>query len=430
MDAVTLMVVAFVVLVILNVPVAFAMGSATALALYLSGGLPLQMVPQKMASGIESFPFLAIPLFILTGGLMETGGISRRLVEFAQSLVGHIRGGLGLVMVVAEMFFSGISGAALADASAIGTLLIPSMIRAKYKPSQAAALMGAAAGMGMLIPPCLLMVILGAIGGISIAGLFLAGFLPAFLMALTLAILIYFQARRGTIPDATEKKATFREILSSFILALLPLGLPLIIFGGILGGIFTATEAAVIAAVYSFIVGVFIYKEITLRQTFEILVTTTKLTGVVCLLIGFATGFSWVLATHQLPQVLGAWITSVSPNKYVFLLFTILIFLFFSAVLDGLPAMLIFFPILYPTAVALGIDPLHFGIVIIGTMGIGLILPPIGIVLVIICSITKIKLGDTIRPMLPYLTVLVCDLVIIAFWPQLVLIFPKLVGLH
>jgi tripartite ATP-independent transporter DctM subunit len=424
MDAVVLMVLAFIGLV------AFAMGSATALALTVAGGVPLQMVPQKLSSGIESFPFLAIPLFILTGAFMETGGISRRLVEFAQSLVGHIRGGLALVMVVAEMFFSGISGAALADASAIGTLLIPSMIRANYKPSQAAALMGAAAGMGMLIPPCLLMVILGAIGGISIAGLFMAGFLPALLMAITLAVLIYFQARNGTIPDAAGTRATLGQMISSLFRAILPLGLPLIIFGGILGGIFTATEAAVIAAIYSFIAGVFVYKEITLKQTFEILVNTTKMTGVVCILIGFATGFSWVLATNQLPQVLGSWITSVSPNKYVFMLFTILVFLFFSAILDGLPAMLIFFPILYPTAVQLGIDPLHYGILIIGTMGIGLVLPPIGIVLVIICSITKIQLGDTIRPMLPYLAVLVLDLVIISWWPQLVLILPRLVGLH
>ncbi|MBI5968451.1 MAG: TRAP transporter large permease [Deltaproteobacteria bacterium] len=430
MDAVTLMVLAFIILVVLNVPIAFAMATATMLALLAEGNIPLQMVPQKMASGIESFPFLAIPLFILTGGFMETGGISRRLVEFAQNLVGHIRGGLGLVMVVAEMFFSGISGSALADASAIGTLLIPSMIKANYKPSRAAALMGAAAGMGMLIPPCLLMVILGAIGGISIAGLFMAGFLPAFLMAITLAVLIYYQAHKGTIPDSTEQRPSFRQVFFSFFHALLPLGLPIIIFGGILGGIFTATEAAVVAAVYSFLVGVFIYKEITLRQAFEILVTTTKLTGVVCLLIGFASGFSWVLATHQLPQVLGSWVIAISPNKYVFMLFTIIIFLFFSAVLDGLPAMLIFFPILYPTAVQLGIDPLHYGILIVGTMGIGLILPPIGIVLVIICSITKIKLGDTLKPMVPYLAVLVLDLVVIAFWEELVLILPKLVGLN
>jgi C4-dicarboxylate transporter DctM subunit len=191
MDSVILMVLAFIVLVVLNVPIAFAMGSATILALFVDGNVPLMMVPQKMASGIESFPLLAIPLFILTGGFMETGGISRRLVEFAQKLVGHIRGGLGQVMLVAEMFFSGISGSALADASAVGTLLIPSMIKANYTPPRATALMGAAAGMGMLIPPCLLMVILGAIGGISIAGLFMAGFFPAILMAITLAVVIY-----------------------------------------------------------------------------------------------------------------------------------------------------------------------------------------------------------------------------------------------
>jgi tripartite ATP-independent transporter DctM subunit len=430
MEAVILMILAFVILVVLNVPIAFAMGSATILALFVDGNVPLMMVPQKMASGIESFPLLAIPLFILTGGFMETGGISRRLVEFAQKLVGHIRGGIAQVMLVAEMFFSGISGSALADASAVGTLLIPSMVKAKYTPSRATALMAAAAGMGMLIPPCLLMVILGAIGGISIAGLFMAGVLPAVLMAITLAAIIYFQARKGTIPSATEKRASLREVLSSLIHAVLPLGLPIIIFGGILGGIFTATEAAVVAAVYSFLIGVFIYKEITLPQTFEILVTTAKLTGVVGLLCGFATAFSWMLATNQLPQILGSWIVAISPNKYVFMLFTIIIFLFFGAVLDGLPAMLIFFPILYPTAQQLGIDSLHYGILVIGTMGIGLILPPIGVVLVIICSISKIKLGDTIRPMLPYLTVLVIDLVIIGFWEDLVLVLPRLVGLH
>ena len=430
MDPVTLMIVAFLVLLLLNVPIAFAMGFATILSLTVGGMIPVQIVHQKMISGIESFPFLAIPLFILTGGFMETGGISRRLVDFAESIVGHVRGGLGFVMVVAEMFFSGISGAAIADASAVGSLLIPAMVKANYTPRQAAALMAAAAGMGMLIPPCLLMVILGAIGGLSIAGLFMAGFLPATLMAITLATVIYIQARRKVLPDSTHERASFRQMTVSLWRAVIPLGLPIIIFGGILGGIFTATEAAVVAAVYAFIVGVFVYKEISFKQAYRILIDTTKMSGVVCLLVGMASAFSWVLATNQLPQTLGNWIISVSGGKGVFMLLTILIFLVFSAVLDGLPAMLIFFPILYPTAVQLGIDPLHYGILIIGTMGIGLILPPIGIVLVIICSISNIKLADTIRPTMPYLLVLVADLIIIAFWPQLVLIVPKLVGLH
>jgi tripartite ATP-independent transporter DctM subunit len=430
MDPVALMILVFPLLVLLNVPIAFAMGTATILALFFEGTIPVQIVHQKMISGIESFPFLAIPLFILTGGFMETGGISRRLVDFAESIVGHVRGGLGFVMVVAEMFFSGISGAALADASAVGSLMIPAMVKARYTPQRAAALMAAAAGMGMLIPPCLLMVILGAIGGISIAGLFMAGFLPATVMAITLAIVIYIQARRKILPDSTHARATFGQILKSLWRATVPLGLPIIIFGGILGGIFTATEAAVVAALYSFVVGVFVYKEITWKEVYRILVDTTKMTGIVCLLVGMASGFSWILATHQLPQMIGNWIISISGGKVLFMLFTILVFLIFSAVLDGLPAMLIFFPILFPTAIKLGIDPLHYGILIIGTMGIGLILPPVGIVLVIICSISRIKLSDTFRPMVPYLVVLVVDLVIIAFWPQLVLIVPKLVGLH
>jgi C4-dicarboxylate transporter DctM subunit len=399
----------FVLLLTINVPVAFSMALACILTLFWQGTIPVSTVTLKLYSGIDTFPFLAIPLFILAGGLMEHGGISQRLVRFAKNLVGHIKGGLGFVVVVSEIFFSGISGSSVADASAIGSLLLPS-----------------ATGMGMMSPPCLNMVVLGAMSNISIAGLFMGGFLPGFFMALTLMVIIYIQSSRGTLPGAEGARATFKEIIVSFRDSVIPLMMPVIIFGGIFTGIFTATEAASVATVYAFIVSVFVYKEIKARDLFRILVDTAVMTGVVCLLVGAATGFSWILATHQVPQILGNFIGSVSEGKIIFLLLTIGVFLFFGMILDGLPAILIFFPILFPIAQSLDLHPLHFGVLVIAVVGISIVAPPIGLCLVIICSLAKIKLTDTIQPLIPYTLILVADLIVIAFWPWLVLILPQI----
>jgi len=399
---------------------------ACILALLEHGAIPMSTVTMKLYSGIDTFPFLAIPLFILAGGLMEQGGISQRLVRLASNLVGHIRGGLGFVVVVSEIFFSGISGSSIADASAIGALLLPSMVRAGYPAARAASIVAAATGMGMMIPPCLNMVVLGAMSNISIAGLFMGGFLPGFLMALTLMVLIYIQSVRGILPGATEAKPSFREVLVSIRDSMIPLMMPVIIFGGIFAGIFTATEAAAVATVYAFIVSFFWYKEITRKDLYKILVDTAVMTGVVSLLVGAATGFSWILATHQVPRMIGDFITVLGGGKTVFLLMTIAVFLFFGMILDGLPAILIFFPILYPIAQTVGLHPLHFAELVIATIGVAIIAPPIGLCLVIICSIAKIKLSDTIQPLIPYTLILIIDLIIMAFWPWLVLFLPTL----
>ena len=425
MTALAILLGGFAVLLAINVPVAFSMAVACILTLFYQGTIPVSTVTLKLYSGIDTFPFLAIPLFILAGGLMEQGGISQRLVRFAKNLVGHIKGGLGFVVVVSEIFFSGISGSSIADASAIGSLLLPSMIQAGYAPARAAAIVAAATGMGMLIPPCLNMVVLGAMSNISIAGLFMGGFLPGFLMALTLMIIIYYQSARGVLPSAEGKRAVFREIVVSFRESIIPLMMPVIIFGGIFSGIFTATEAASVATVYAFIVSVFIYKEIKGRDIVRILVDTAVMTGVVCLLVGAATSFSWILATFQVPQMLGAFIGSVSEGKVVFLFLTIAVFFVFGMILDGLPAILIFFPILFPIAQSLGIDALHFGVLVIAIVGISIVAPPIGLCLVIICSLARIKLTDTIRPLIPYTLILVVDLIVMAFWPWLVLFLPR-----
>jgi C4-dicarboxylate transporter DctM subunit len=414
----------FVLLLAMDVPVAFSMALACILTLFWQGTIPMSTVTMKFYSGIDTFPFLAIPLFILAGGLMEHGGISQRLVRLARNLVGHIRGGLGFVVVVSEIFFSGISGSSIADASAIGALLLPSMIRAGYAAERASAIVAAATGMGMLIPPCLNMVVLGAMSNISIAGLFMGGFLPGFLMAVTLMVIIYIQSARGILPGAESAKPSLKEMLASIGDSLIPLMMPVIIFGGIFAGIFTATEAAAVATVYAFIVSFFIYKEITVRDLYKILVDSTVMTGVTCLLVGAATTFSWILATYQVPRLIGGWIESVGGGQGMFLLLTITVFLVFGMILDGLPAILIFFPILFPIATSVGVQPLHFGVLVIAVVGIAIVAPPIGLCLVIICSLAKIKLSDTIKPLIPYTLILIVDLIVIAFWPWLVMILP------
>jgi C4-dicarboxylate transporter, DctM subunit len=415
----------FFLLLALNVPVAFSMVLACIAALWWQGTIPILTVTMKLYSGIDTFPFLAIPLFILAGGLMEQGGISARLVRLASNLVGHIKGGLGFVVVVSEIFFSGISGSSIADASAIGSLLLPSMVRAGYTAAQATAIVAAATGMGMMIPPCLNMVVLGAVANISIAGLFMGGFLPGFLMALTLMAILYVQSSRGTLPGATSVKPSMREVLTSIKESVIPLMTPVIIFGGIFGGVFTATEAAAVATVYAFIVSFFLYKEIGTKELYNILVDTAVMTGVVSLLVGAATGFSWILATYQIPRAIGELITAIGGGQYTFLLLTIVVIFVFGMILDGLPAILIFYPILMPIAASLNVHPLHYGVLVIAVVGIAIVAPPIGICLVILCSMAKIKLTDTIGPLIPYISILLADLVIIAFWPWLVLVLPQ-----
>ncbi len=416
----------FFLLLTLNVPVAFSMVLACIAALWWQGTIPVLTVTMKLYSGIDTFPFLAIPLFILAGGLMEQGGISARLVRLATNLVGHIRGGLGFVVVVSEVFFSGISGSSIADASAIGSLLLPSMVRAGYTAAQATAIVAAATGMGMMIPPCLNMVVLGAVANISIAGLFMGGFLPGFLMALTLMVIIYIQSSRGTLPGATSAKPSLQEVLVSIKESVIPLMTPVIIFGGIFAGVFTATEAAAVATVYAFIVSFFLYKEIGSKELYKILVDTAVMTGVVSLLVGAATGFSWILATYQVPRAIGELITTIGGGQYTFLVLTIVVIFVFGMILDGLPAILIFYPILMPIAASLNVHPLHYGVLVIAVVGIAIVAPPIGLCLVILCSLAKIKLTDTIGPLIPYISILIADLLIIAFWPWLVLILPQI----
>lgn len=419
----TVLVLAFLGLLVSGIPVAFSMALAT-IAGFLVLDVPLELIAQKMLSGIEPFPFVAIPLFILAGGLMETGGISRRLVAFATALVGHIRGGLGIVVVLSEVLFSGISGSSVADASAIGSILIPSMVKAGYPPERAAAIVAAASGMGILIPPCLVMVVLGAMSGLSISALFIAGFLPGFLMALTLIAVIYAQARRGTLPGS-HGGFSWARLRATLLDAVLPLGMPVILFGGILGGVTTATEAAVLAVAYALILDLFIYREIGRKDIVRILVQTGMTTGAVSLLAGVASGMSWILATRGIPETIAGALARMTGSPYVLLTLVALTFILFASVLDGLPALIIFFPILAATVARYGVDPLHFGLLSVAALGIGLVLPPVGLLLVIVCQIGNVGLSAVARPMIPYILILVLTLLLISYVPWFVLVLPR-----
>ncbi|OLC39454.1 MAG: hypothetical protein AUH81_01715 [Candidatus Rokubacteria bacterium 13_1_40CM_4_69_5] len=418
------MAVTFASLLILAVPVAYTIGLAGVVALVWSGDYPLTIIVQQIFLAADSFVLLAIPLFILAGALMETGGIAVRLVRFAQALVGWIRGGLAMAVVVAEYIFSGISGSTIADVSAIGATMIPPLTRAGYKPEQAVSVVAAASAMGILVPPCILMIVIGSIANVSVAALFVGGFIPAFVLAIAIIAYIYLQARREGM--APPPRTTLSELGRAFVGALIPLGLPTIIFGGILGGVMTPTEAAAVAVFYAAIVGLFVYREIRWSQLPAILVQSAVVTANVCFLLGTAAVVAWILAVQQIPALLLQTMTSMSTGPTFFLVFTALLFILLGAVLEGLPAVVILLPTFLPAVKQFTIDLIHYSIVVVAATGIGLFLPPIGVGLFISCGIANISVDRAVRPMLPYVAFLCLGLLLVILFPWLTLILPRL----
>ena len=418
----------FVLCLVLGVPIAFSMIIASVIAVVSSDSLPLPLIAQRLGSGIDNFTYLAIPLFILAGAIMERSAISIRLVEFAKSLVGHFRGGMGQVVIVSEIFFSGISGASLSDASAIGSIMFPTLKKSGYEPAKAVALIAAACAMGILIPPCLTMVVLGALAGVSVSALFVAGFLPGFFMAIALMVLVFVQSKRGLLP-AGERKASFAERIQALRGAVFPLLLPIIIFGGILGGVFSPTEAAGVAVLYALFVATFIYREMTFKLFYSLLVDTAMTTGAIGLILGAASAFSAILSFGGVPDQVADLIIGFSSDPLFFLIAANLVFLFFGAILDGIPALLLFVPILLPVAKSLGINTLHFALMSVASLGVGLVVPPIGILVLVVCSITKTPLGDVSKAMVPYLGILLLCLLLMIVFPPLILYLPHYFGL-
>ena len=413
----------FLVTAALGLPLAFTLTLTSATYLLGIGGVSLTILPIKLLGGVDSFVLLAIPLFVLAGALMESGAISERIVDLAMAIVGRVRGGLAMVVVVAEVLFSGISGSTAADVSAISSLLVPSMRKAGYSAAEAVSVVSAASAMGILVPPCLTMVVLGSLVNLSIVTLFLAGFLPAFLLAGMLLGLIAIRARRLGWPVAA--RASGPDLARAARRALIPLGLPLLLFGGIFTGLTTVTEAALLAVVYALVVGIATGSlgRANLVRLFEHSGTVTATT--LWVLAG-ASAFAWILVREWVPQALGEWIAGIGASRALFLALTLLVFVVIGALLEGLPALLIFGPILFPISRGVGVDPVHYGIVIVAAMGIAFFLPPVGVGLSIACGIAKVDVSDVSRSYLPYLVVLLVGLAFIAAWPDLTLLLPRL----
>ncbi len=412
-------------LVAAAVPIGFALAGAAVIAI-LAADLPLVVVPQQIVAGMDSFPMLAVPLFILAGLLMDVGGISRRLVTLARVLVGHFRGGLGQVVILAEMFFSGVSGSTSADAAAIGGIMVPQLTANGYSRARATAIVSAACGMGILIPPAIVMVVYGVVGNVSIGALFVASIPAALLMAAGLMAQIGWQARREGWP--TGERASGAEIRAAAVDAVLPLFLIVVILGGIRFGLFTPTEAAAVAVLYALLLAGPVYRSLPVAELWRRVVQAGVLSGVVLFVVGAAHLLGWALAVLQVPQALAGSLAEMGGGPLGFLAVTILIFLLLGALLEGVPAVVMLTPILLPLARQLGIDPVHFGAVIVATQGISVFLPPVGVSLLVACSVGRTQPMEVARPLWPYLALMLTLTVVIAFFPGLVLFLPELLG--
>ena len=415
----------FGVLVLVAVPIGFALAIAAVLAIVMAD-LPLVIIPQQIVAGMDSFPMLAVPLFILAGFIMDVGGISRRLVTLARTLVGHLPGGLGQVVIMAEMFFSGVSGSTSADAAAIGGIMVPQLTANGYSRARATAIVSAACGMGILIPPAIVMVVYGVIGNVSIGALFVASIAPALLIAVGLMTQIGWQARKEGWP--AEERASFAEVRRAAIDAALPLFMIVVILGGIRFGFFTPTEAAAVAVAYALLLAGPVYRSLTARDLWSKVVQTAMVSGMVLFVVGAARLLGWVLAVMQVPQTLASSVVGMGGGQAGFMVLTILVFLVLGAILEGVPAVVLLAPILLPLARELGIDPVHYGTVIVATQGISVFLPPVGVSLLVACSVGGVEPAEVARPLWPYLALMLGLTVAIALVPGVVLWLPGVLG--
>jgi tripartite ATP-independent transporter DctM subunit len=418
----------FALLLAIGVPVAFCIGIATVLTMLLS--IPVEpsltTMAQRMATGLDSFTLLAIPFFILAGQIMNRGGIARRLIDFARSVLGTLPGGLAHVNILAAMLFGAISGSAAASASAIGGVMTPRMQEEGYDRDYSAAVNITSATTGLIIPPSNILIIYSlASGGVSIAALFLAGYIPGLVVGLSLMGVAAVMAKRRRYPRA--QRVSLGTLARTLLDALPSLLLLVVVMGGIIAGIFTATEAAAVAVLYALILA-FLYREIGVRDLPQILLDSAATTAVVMLLIAASIGMSWILSYENIPQNVAEAMVSLSDNKILILLLINLVLLGVGIFMDMTPAVLIFTPIFLPVVTALGIDPTHFGIIMVLNLCIGLCTPPVGSVLFIGCGVAQTSIASVIRPLLPLFLAMVMALMIVTYVPALSLWLPGLFG--
>jgi tripartite ATP-independent transporter DctM subunit len=416
------------VFVFAGIPIAFSLGLVGLVIAIYKGIFNPILIPHVMYSqGIDSFPLLAVPFFILAGSLMEQGGISQRLVDFAQFLVGRIRGGLAQVAIVTGMFFGGITGSAVADAAAVGSVLIPPMKAKKYDPAFSSALSAASGAMGPIIPPSIPMVIYAVIANVSVASLFLAGIVPGILFGISLMVYSYIYAKRRRYPKE-EVALTMNGFLRVLRRGILPLLMPLIILGGIFSGIFTATESAVVAVVYAFIVSHFVYRTLPLRKIPKILADSAKATASIMFIIGLATFLSWVITSEEIPQQVASTFFQLTDRPWAIIILLNVLMLILGLFIDPVSILILISPIALPIIRKIGMDPVHFGVILTVNICIGSLTPPVGTLLFVCSRIGKVSFYEISKAILPMCFVVICVLFLISLVPDTAMYLPRVLS--
>jgi len=412
-------------LFLLNVPLSFGVGLASLIWLLFSGvDIPLVVLAHRFLRGLDSFPLLAIPFFMLAGQFMSRGGVARRLIDFAESLVGSFKGGLAHINIMVSMFFAGMTGSAVSDTTAIGSILIPAMIDNGYERDVTVAITATSSVIGVIIPPSIVVVIYAIVAEVSVGDLLLAGIIPGILLGFALMAAVAVIAHRRGYQSVA--KFSIRNILRTFRRSFLSLITVIIVVGGIYGGIFTPTEASIIAAVYAFILSTLVYRELTWYEIRKIFVDTAKVCSLGLFLLGTTSIFGWIVATQQIPQIIFDFVMSVTANKTIILLSIILLLLLIGTVLESVAAILILVPILAPIGLNVGLDPIHFGMIIVLAIALGLSTPPVGVCIFVACGLANAQVSSVVKAIIPFFLVSLVVLLLVAFIPQISLFIPNL----
>ena len=426
MSTAGLLFIVFIVLLLLNVPIALSLGVASVAAMIYIG-LPLDMFPMQIYANIGKFALLAIPFFILAGNTMEKAGISEKLINLANKFVGHRKGGLAIVGVITSCFFAAISGSGPATVAALGVIIIPAMIKAGYGAGMSSALMATSGALGIVIPPSIAFVVYGAIAGVSIGKTFIAGIVPGLPIGFALIIVSLWIVKDMDIEQ--QEKATGKEKFEAFKDAFWGLMMPVIILGGIYGGFFTPTEAAAVAAVYGILVGMFIYRTISVKELYYLLIESAVGSAIVMFIVACAGFFAWFITTQGIAQMASNFLLQVSGNKYVFLMLLNIILLIAGCFIDATSALYIFTPIMLPVATALGYDPIALGVVMTVNLAIGQVTPPVGVNLFVACGVSKVDLMEISKAVVPFILASLAVLLLITYVPDIILILPNLMGI-
>ncbi len=411
-------------LILLSVPIFLSIGVSTTIA-FIVAKLPIFMIAQKMYDGVNSYVLLAVPLFMLAGSIMDQGGISKRLVDFSESLVGHFKGGLAITSILSSMLFAGVSGSAAADTAAVGSVLIPEMKKKGYNSNFAASIIATGGSIGVIIPPSIPMIIFAFIANISVGKLFIAGIIPGIFIGLSLIVLVIFKTRDFKM-DEKDKKFSSKKFLKAFKNAIFALGIPVIVVGGILAGFFTATESAAVAVIYSLFVSSIIYKELSWKKLYKAAIYAINTSSIILIIISIATVFSWFLSMNNVQQTLSNIFLMFGHNKYLILVLINIFLLIVGTFVETTASLILFVPVIAPILNNIGIDPLTYGVMIVTNLAIGMLTPPLGICLMVSGSIAQSKIIDISKAIIPFLIIMIINLFLITFIPFFTTFLPSI----